>query len=261
MVSARTTIGQEIASGQLRRGSAADNVNVGSLERWLSLAGGGLLAALGLRSRSLAGLGLAALGGSMVYRGVTGHCPLYGAMNVNTARRHNPAAAVPAAEGVKVTRAVTINRPAEELYRTWRNLEALPRFMSHLKSVTGDGNSSHWVARGPGGTSVEWDAEVINEEPNRMIAWRSLEGSQVATAGSVHFTPLAHDRTEVRVTLKYDPPAGKLGSWVAWLFGEEPSQQIREDLQRFKQQMESGQTAPARAHSHEAREAPPTSAS
>jgi uncharacterized membrane protein len=241
-VSARTPISREIAGGQLRPGSVADEVNVGDVERWLSLAGGTLLAAYGLRERSAVGLGLAALGGSLVYRGLTGHCPMYSALDVSTARRHNPAAAVAADEGVKVVRAVTINRPVAELYRHWQDLESLPRFMRHLESVTSDGKRSHWVAKGPAGTRVEWDAEIINEEPNRLIAWRSLEGSQVSTAGSVHFTPLSHGRgTEVRVTLKYDPPAGKLGSWLAWLFGEEPGRQIREDLRRFKQLVETGE--------------------
>src|SRR5262249_49471792 len=128
----------------------------------------------------------------------------------------------------------------EELYRTWRNFENLPRFMRHLVSVQSHGDRSHWVARAPGGTTVSWDAEIVNDEPNRLIAWRSLEGSTVDTAGSVHFTPAADGHgTEVQVTLKYDPPAGRLGSWVAWLFGEEPGVQIEDDLARFKQQMEA----------------------
>src|SRR5438093_1363742 len=96
------------------------------------------------------------------------------------------------------------------------------------------------VKRGPAGLKVEWDAEIINEEPNRLIAWRSLEGSQVSTAGSVQFNPAPGGRgTEVVVTLKYDPPGGKLGSWLAWLFGEEPSLQVRDDLRRFKQLAEA----------------------
>jgi uncharacterized membrane protein len=244
MVSARTPISQEIAGGRLRQGSAGDGVNVGDIERWVSLAGGGLLALYGLSNRSAVGLGLAALGGGLVYRGLTGHCPMYGALNINTAQKHNPAAAVGAGVGFKVVRGITINRPVEDLYRYWRNLESLPRVMSHLESVTANGNRSHWVAKGPAGMSVEWEAEIINEEPDRLIAWRSLEGSQVSTAGSVQFSPLGFDRgTEVRVSLKYDPPAGKLGSWLAWLFGEDPDQQIREDLRRFKQQMESGEGA------------------
>ena len=113
--------------------------------------------------------------------------------------------------------------------------------MRNLESVKVDGDRSHWVARGPLGHSVEWDAEIVNRRENELIAWRSLEGSQVDTAGSVHFVPLGGDRgTEVRVVLKYDPPGGRIGSAVAWLFGASPERQIREDLRRFKQVMETG---------------------
>src|SRR5262249_19531396 len=116
--------------------------------------------------------------------------------------------------------------------------------MRHLQSVTVQGDKSHWVARAPLGRTVEWDAEVINEKPNELIAWRSLEGSDVDTAGSVHFTPApapAGRGPEVRVTCKYAPPAGKLGGWLAWLFGQEPSVQVREDLRAFKRLMEAGE--------------------
>jgi uncharacterized membrane protein len=168
---------------------------------------------------------------------------VYERLGINTACHHSRFAGVAAGTGVKVTRSVTINRPAEELYRAWRNFDNLPRFMRHLVSVHSEGDRSHWVARAPGGATVSWDAEIVNDEPNRLIAWRSLEGSTVDTAGSVHFNPLGAHRTEVQVTLKYDPPAGKLGSWVAWLFGEEPGVQIEDDLARFKRQMEAGEPA------------------
>jgi len=244
MVAAITPIGSAVDSGRARRGSAANGVNVHDVERWASVVAGGLAVVKGLTSGSLFGLGLAAVGGGLLYRGLTGHCPMYAALDVNTAQRHNPLASVGAGEGVKVNCTTTVNRSAEELYRLWRNLEALPRFMSHLVSVKNEGNRSHWVARAPAGFNVEWDAEIINEEPGKLLAWRSLEGSQVGTAGSVHFMPAPGGRgTEVRVTLKYDPPGGKLGSWVAWLFGEEPRQQIEDDLRRFKQMAEAGEIA------------------
>src|SRR5581483_8390332 len=149
---------------------------------------------------------------------------------------------VAAGHGYKIEGAVTVNKPAGDLYRFWRQLDNLPRFMDHLKEVRMLGNGrSHWVAEGPMGTSVEWDAEVVNERFGELIAWQSLPGSDVNTAGSVHFTPAPGNRgTEVRVELKYDPPAGKLGAWFASLFGEAPGQQVRADLQRFKEMMESG---------------------
>jgi len=241
MVSAHTPISRQVALGRVRRGSAREGTNVGELERWMSLIGGGLLALDGLRRGSVGGAAEAIVGGSLVCRGLTGHCNVYAALGVNTAE-HSPAAAVSAARGVKVVKAITIGRPAAELYRFWRDFENLPRFFRHLESVKCEGNRSLWVTKGPAGLRAEWDAEIINEETNRLIAWRSLEGSRVSTAGSVHFTPAPGDRgTEVRVVLKYDPPGGKLGSLFARLFGQSPEQQIQEDLRRFKQLVEAGE--------------------
>jgi uncharacterized membrane protein len=114
--------------------------------------------------------------------------------------------------------------------------------MTHLEQVREEGTRSHWAARGPLGLRAEWDAEIITDHPNQVIAWRSLPNSDVDTAGSVHFTPAPGTRgTEVRVNLKYDPPAGQAGTLIAKLFGKEPGQQIREDLRRFKQLMEAGE--------------------
>jgi uncharacterized membrane protein len=227
--------------------SNLNQINVGDVERWASLLGGGALALYGLSRGSLGGLALALLGGSLVYRGASGHCSMYGALGISTAERHGPRTSIPAGHGVKVEKRITVQRSPEDLYRFWRNFENLPRVMRHLESVRTNGpNRSHWVARGPLGTRLDWDAEVITDRPNELIGWRSLEGSEVDTAGSVHFVPLPGGRgTEVRVVLKYDPPAGKAGAAVARLFGEDAEQQIEEDLRRFKQSLESG-TVPAR---------------
>lgn len=145
--------------------------------------------------------------------------------------------------GVRVERVTTINRPLEEVYAFWRNFENFPRFMRHLESVrvTGDGRS-HWRAKGPAGMTVEWDAEIIEERENERISWKSLEGAEVENSGTVRFQHAPGARgTEVRVQLQYRPPAGRLGRIVASLFGEEPGQQIHEDLRRFKQLMETGE--------------------
>lgn len=226
-------------------GSNSD-VNVGQTERWASALAGGALAIYGLTRRTWGGVVLALVGGTLIHRGSTGHCYLYGAMGVNTAgnENENPLVSVPANRGIKVEKSVTINKSPAELYSFWRNFENLPRFMKHLESVrtTGEGRS-HWVARAPAGKTVEWDAEIYNEKENELIAWRSLEGADVDNAGSVRFEPATGERgTVVKVTLKYDPPGGALGAAIAKLFGEEPSQQIEEDLHRFKQVMEAGQT-------------------
>jgi uncharacterized membrane protein len=149
-------------------------------------------------------------------------------------------------EGIKVEHTITVNRPREEVYHFWRQLENLPRFMDHLESVTVlDEDRSHWVAKAPAGTKVEWDASIQDEIENELIAWRSLPGSDIDNAGSVHFLP-AGEGTEVRVVLSYDPPAGRVGAAVAKLLGEEPEQQVEQDLRRFKQVMEAVET-PARS--------------
>lgn len=139
---------------------------------------------------------------------------------------------------------VAVNRSPEECYRFWRDLENLPRFMKHLESVTVTGEGrSHWVAKGPAGMRVEWDAEMTEDPPNR-ISWRSLEGGDVDNAGSVRFikAPTGHG-TFVKAHIRYRPPAGKIGATVAKLFGEEPSIQAKMDLRRFKQMIETGEIA------------------
>jgi len=223
------------------RNSQCDTVNVGETERWLSAAAGGALAAFGLTRGSLSGFAVAALGGCLVYRGVSGHCEMYHQLGVNTAEPRGPMTSIPSGRGYKIEKTITINRPAEELYREWRNLENLPKIMSHLECVKTEGNRSHWKAKAPLGMTVEWDAEIINERPNELIAWRSVDCSTVDTAGSVHFCEAPNGRgTEVQVVLKYDPPGGKVGALVARWLGEAPEQQIEEDLQSFKKKMEAG---------------------
>lgn len=221
----------------------AKGVNIGDMERTVSVVAGGGMALLGLRNlASLPGLLMTAMGGGLIYRGVTGHCTCYEQLGINTAKQ-KPNTAVAARHGTKVEKCILINRSPEEVYRFWRKLENLPQFMEHLESVREiDSMRSHWVAKGPMGMQVEWDAEIFNERPNEMIAWRSMAGSEVDTAGSVHFVAAPGGRgTEVRVSLKYDPPAGKLGIALAQLFGEDAHSQMNEDLVRLKRVLEAGE--------------------
>jgi uncharacterized membrane protein len=152
-----------------------------------------------------------------------------------------------------VHKSLTVNRSPDEVYAFWRNFENLPRFMEHLESVSiTDERHSHWTARAPGGTSVEWDAEITEDQPGRLIAWRSLQDADVANRGIVRFLPAPGGRgTEVHVELRYDPPAGKLGTIVAKLFGEEPGQQVDRDLRRFKQVLETGELVRSDASIHD----------
>jgi uncharacterized membrane protein len=221
-------------------------VNVGEIERWISLGSGACMALYGLKRGTLGGMLLALAGGCMAYRGATGHCPVYEALGIDTARRRRgPATSVPAGRGVKVEQTVIVNRSPQELYRYWRNLENLPCFVKHLESVRVlDERRSHWVAKGPLGTVVGWDAAIVTDKENEVISWRSLPGSEVDTAGSVHFKPAPGDMgTEVRVVLKYDPPGGRLGTSIAKLFGTAPEQEIQEDLCCFKHILETGQAS------------------
>jgi uncharacterized membrane protein len=152
---------------------------------------------------------------------------------------------------IHVVKSITIGRPPEEVYRFWRDLENLPRFMAHLESVKVDNGTSTWRAKGPAGSSVEWQAEIVMDHPNQAIGWRSVQGTLVPNRGVVRFDEAPGGRgTEVLVELKYDPPGGPLGAAVAKLFGEEPAQQIAGDLRRLKQVLETGEVLHSDASRH-----------
>jgi uncharacterized membrane protein len=218
-------------------------INVGGIERLACAITGGGLAAYGLRQRSVGGLILTLAGAALLHRGSSGHCNTYKALGINTARRSDNEA--PVARDVHIEKSIIIDKSPEELYRFWRQFENLPRFMRHLESVSCSGlNRWHWVAKGPAGTKVEWDAEVYNEKPNELIAWRSLAGADITNAGSVRFEPAPNGRgTMVKVVLNYNAPGGKVSALLAKLFGQEPGQMIEEDLRRLKQVLETGEVA------------------
>ena len=216
--------------------------NIAEPERWVSVILGGALAAYGLKMRSVPGFVIGAVGGALIHRGATGHCMVYESMGITTAEEQEDdrQVSVPYGRGIRVDQSVTINATPERIYTFWRNFSNLPRFMNNLESVEcHDNTRSRWVAKGPAGTTVDWEAEIINEIPNELIGWRSLEGSQVDNAGSVHFSPTGTG-TEVKVVLRYDPPAGKAGAKVSKILGEDPAVQVEEDLQRLKTLMETG---------------------
>jgi uncharacterized membrane protein len=217
--------------------------NLASWDRIASAAGGAFLVGMGIGRRSPGGVAQALAGAELLRRAISGHSFLYEMLGIRTAPNGQgwQTTSVPYELGVRVDRSVTINRRPRELYRFWRTFSNLPRFMKHVESV-GDlgGGRSHWVVKAPGCRSVEWNAVIHNEIKNRMIAWRTLPGADVDSAGSVWFRPAADGRgTEVKVELQYNPPAGALGAVVAYLWGEEPGRQIKEDLERFKILMES----------------------
>lgn len=226
--------------GDAREAGVRSGRNVNEIERWGSMAAGVALALYGVSRRSPTGLVTAGLGALLVQRGATGRCPVYGALGVNTTGTGSDTRqALSGARGVLVEESVTIDRAADELYRFWRQLENLPRFMRHLESVERVTETlSRWRAKGPGGVGVEWNGEIINEVPGKVIGWRSLEGSDVVSAGSVNFEEAGAGGTRVRVRLQYSPPGGAVGATIAWLLGRDPASEIRSDLQQLKQLLE-----------------------
>jgi len=220
--------------------------NVGNKERLISLIGGSAIALYGLKRGSKVGYTLAAAGLGLAARGATGHCGVYGAMKKNTATEE------PKATTVDVKAVITIGRPPEEIYNFWRNFENLPRFMYHLESVTiNENGTSHWVAKAPLGRTVSWDAEITEEEASTHISWRSLPGSTIMNDGIVYFKLAPGGRgTEVHVSLTYQPPAGELGRAIALMTGEEPKNQIKNDLMRLKRLLETGEVATVEGQTH-----------
>jgi uncharacterized membrane protein len=215
-------------------------ISVGDAESWLALGTGALLLLVGSSRRSGLGTCLAISSAPLLYRGLTGRWP---AILDGCSQSGNTRTALVGARGVHVRESIRLEVPIEDAYRFWRRLENLPTFMTHLDRVTqAPGGTSHWVAAGPAGLAVEWDAEIINEVENEVLAWRSLPGSDVVTAGSVNFGAARGGRsTQVSVHLQYAPPVGKAGALVASLFGREPSQTVREDLRHFKHMLEAGE--------------------
>lgn len=198
--------------------------------RLAALVGGAALVVLAARDRSWRGVGLALAGAPLVWRGATGNWPVH--LNADVAAESVPA---------PIEVSVTIAKSPEELFRFWRRLENLPRFMRHLESVQEIGNGrSHWVAKSPvGGMRVEWEAEIVDEREGRFLSWQSLPGSRVHNAGSVFFEKDGDRGTVVRVQMEAAPSG--LGGAVGRLLAPVTSRQVQEDLRRFKSLMETGE--------------------
>jgi uncharacterized membrane protein len=224
------------------------HLNVGRHERLLSATAGAALAGLGVKRGGVLGALGALAGGVLLYRGISGYCPVYGALGRSSATRRElgmdrmergASASVALDRGTRVDQRVVIQRPVHEVFSFFRDLHNLPKVMSHIEKVEVSSSAlSHWTVRGPAGTHLRWDAEIINERPDELIAWRSRGGADVRNAGSVRFSPTPSGGTEVRVQMRYDPPAGAVGAAVAKLFGESADEQMKADLQRLKGELE-----------------------
>ena len=208
------------------------------IERWAGVAIATAMVVFGLSRRSVAGVVFAAAAAPLAYRSLTGEWPGL----ANGLARADTRVALAGSRGIHVREAIRLERPRHEVYAFWRRLENLPRFMEHLQSVTDlGGGRSHWVATGPR-TAVEWDAEIVNEVEDEVIGWKSVPGSDIATAGSVRFSTARQGRnTQMSVHLQYSAPGGGVGRLLALLLGRDPAHMIREDLRRFKQLLEAGE--------------------
>ncbi|HEY1340943.1 MAG TPA: SRPBCC family protein [Bryobacteraceae bacterium] len=202
--------------------SKSTNGNIGKNERWISVAGGGILAALGIARRSWGGAALAAAGGALIWRGVRAQCPVKQALQ--------------GSGPVRIERIFTVtNKSPEEVFEFWRSFENLPKIMKNLESVRIlDGRRSHWTAKGPGGKSIEWDAEITNERSGYLIEWRSLPGSDLDISGAVRFARKHGRGTKVHLSMRYTTPGGAIGEALANLLHERPEERIDEGLQELR---------------------------
>jgi uncharacterized membrane protein len=239
--------GTDLAGAEVHPGP---EVNVGPFERGASITLGTALLALALSHRRAPGaIGLGLLGGYLAWRGAGGHCALYGALDTGTAGdEEEERLSAGAHDDVSNEAAVTIARPPDEVYAFLRRLENAPRFMAFIQSVQPlDGRRSHWAARMPAGQALEWDAEVLEDRPGELIAWRSLPEFLVRHAGAVRFRPAPGGRgTEVRLEIEYEPPGAPLSRALARLFGSAAEYVAEEDLRRLKQILEAGEVATIR---------------
>jgi uncharacterized membrane protein len=211
--------------------------NVSNSERWVSSLCGVALLSYGLKRRGWGSFALGMMGAGLLLHGLSGRNWLYDALGIRMVRTTR------GRQLVEVIKTMTINRRPDEVYEFWRNFENLPRFMRHLQFVKVlDEKRSLWVANAPGGITVKWEAKIVNEKPNELIAWESVEGADIRHWGVVRFFPVLGGKgTEIKVELEYEPIGGTMGTALAKIFGEEPAQQIEEDLHRFKQVMEAGE--------------------
>jgi uncharacterized membrane protein len=222
---------QNLGSGN----AARIHVNLDHKERIGSiLLGGTLMAAAFGRARSSSRWLIFGLGAGLLVRGATGHCAIYEQLGIDR-RDRRERDGVPGNQGLRIEHVVEVACPAPELFQFWRSVDQLPRILRHVESVQPvDEWHSHWVARGPLGPALEWDAEIINERENELIAWQSVHGASLKNAGTVRFEALSPAHTRVRVCIELQPLGGTAMLTLARLFGTDPQRELEDDLERFR---------------------------
>jgi uncharacterized membrane protein len=229
--------------------------NLGPWERIGSVAAGaGLLYMAARRSRMRGAR--EALAAGLLARGVSGHCMVKQALLGDQASRTDTKRWLGGPAGIHVRESIVIGRPVGEVYRFWRDLGNLARFLRHVERIdVMDARRSHWVVRGPGNIRLEWDAEILSDEPDALLSWKSTTPADIVSAGSVIFRPLGSQQTQIAVHFQYSPPGGSLGRRVAALLGQDPQRQVREDLHSLRDLLERREdttAAAARLAEHQA---------
>jgi uncharacterized membrane protein len=224
-------------------GSSHGRVNVGQAERWASGVAGVLLAVHGLRRGTFGGLALSVLGGALAYRGFTGHCQAYEALNIDTTGKRRADESEHVFHGVLVKHTMTVNRTPVEIYEFVKDPANHRQYMEDVESVRADADGTwRWAMKGPFGTTWQFRSRLINDEPGRLIAWKSLPGGDLENAGSIRLVQALDGRgTEVTIEVNYEPPAGSFGVAIARLIGHNPDTTVRENLRHLKQIMEAGE--------------------
>ncbi|HEY8401548.1 MAG TPA: YgaP-like transmembrane domain [Cytophagaceae bacterium] len=223
---------QSTSQSQQGESVKSDKINVGTTERILSVGAGFLLAVLGLRGNKPSNIAMTLAGGALIFRGVSGYCPVNAALGRNTADTGTTS--------LEVFTTIEVSKEREEVYAYWRRLENLSRFMSHIKSVYQYNDvRSRWEAELAGLGVVSWEADIMLEERGRYLAWKSIEGSQIENAGEVRFTEAGPGKTEIQVSIKYRLPESAIGVAAARLMQRSLENIITEDIKRFKKVIES----------------------
>lgn len=215
--------------------------NVGRPERVISAVGGGVLLGFGLKRGSLAGTAMGIAGGDLLARGLTGHSVIYQLLGTRTT---GDASSEAMPEQPEIVRAVTILKPAADLYHQWRDPKQLSRIMGNEFEVTPSGDHQvHWAVKTPVGKTIEWDARITEDAPGERIAWQSDDGAPIPNRGAVEYQSAPIDRgTEVTLHLRFDPPGGALGDTVAKVLGFAPAILAMNALRRAKSLAETGET-------------------
>lgn len=217
--------------------------NESDRERLVTGAVGGLMLLVGLRRGGIVGHLAAAAGGWLVREAVTGHSTLYQVLGVNTAGKLSPEPEGVAADARQFTQSITVGLPVEETYRRWRDPETFAQAMAHFATVsTNDPDRAHWSVKTPLGGSIEWDARVVEEEPNRLTRWETLPGALFPNESTVVFKEAPGGRgTEIHYTARIDPPGGAVGDRIFDLAQALPKATIMQGLHRFKALVETGE--------------------